>query len=346
MFKSRAHVINLILGIILIAVIIANVITVINYRSSDRFEWSHGVYTTQGNTIQVADCNFNFDKNSYGYAISRTRILNNGREDINFAEKGVENKFYPNQLYICWYSYTEKKFYEGNFDLPYNQINRIAEQLRKTTNAYDLTYARANPNKIDLNFIAEVRPKGEVAVYISDLQKYIEIGKYKAKSVQKTIEIFEDSNGAISKTDPPNVAIKTALVMERYPYTIQTHFPANLKLRGLSVDPYNQNNWKLEKNKLNTFPQLINIPQSLGVTWGTDSKEYYVEYYFQAEEILAAFRSLNALSNSSDIKLMFDVNEKNDNVLVSLQRGNKSIKLNYAYDELDISDRIPQKDDE
>nr|WP_199157960.1 DUF2931 family protein [Pedobacter sp. ASV2] len=341
MFKERENIINVVLAAILGIIIIANIVKMKNYRAGDRFEWSSGVYTKPGNTIQVANCTF-FYANNWNYEINKTKILNTGREDINYTEKGLEKAFYPDSLDICWYSYTERKFYGGKFLLPYKLINDLARQLRNTTKSYNIEYARANPDKIQLYFFAEVLPGGKITTWLSDLDKYIEIGKHQAKPVNKTWEIFNSNYG--NNTEKVNIATQTALVMEEYPHSVKFLLPDSLK--ALTIDPFNQVRWELDKEKPRNIPIFKNIPKEIDFTWGNKEKEYWVQWYFKDEEILSAFKKLQSLPGNSEPILLITVNDKNDKVVTSLKKGNTIIELHYAYDQFQIYDRTPKKEDE
>ncbi len=344
MFKERENIINLVLAAILVVLIAANVLKAKHYRAGDRFEWGSGVYSKPGNTVQVAECTFSYAGN-WNYSINKTQILSTGRQNINYTEKGLEDAFYPDSLHLCWFSYTERKFYEGRFSLPYVHINALAKTLRATTNEYEIKYARANPDKINLYFFAELLPEGKVTVWLSDLGKYIEIGKYQAKEVNKTWKIFSDPPyGQDNHINRVNIHTQTALVLEEYPYSIEIQLPGQLSVRALSIHPYNQVSWTLDKKNGTPLPVFKNIPQSIDITWGNGEKEYWVQYYFKDEEILSAFKKLQSLPGNSQTVLVVKVNDKNDQVFVSLKKGNTQVELPYAYDHLQVYDRIPEKE--
>ncbi|WP_316804968.1 DUF2931 family protein [Pedobacter nototheniae] len=345
MFKERENIINVVLAAILILIITANIVKMKNYRAGDRFEWSSGVYSMPGNTVQVAKCTFSY-ADHWNYSINNDKILNNGRDDINYTEKGLEKAFYPDSLDISWYSYTERKFYGGNFLLPYRLINDLARQLRNTTKSYNIDYARANPDKVRLQFLAEVLPNGKLTVWLSDLDKYIEIGKYQAKQINKTWEIFNSSYGNSETNKKINIASQTSLVMDEYAYSIEIQLPDLLSLRTLSVNPYNQTSWKLDKESPQPIPVFKHIPKDIMFTWGTSKKEYWTQWSFKDEEILSAFKKLQSLPGNNKTILLIKVNDKNDKVTTSLKKGSTIIALQCAYDDPKIYEREPQKEDD
>ncbi len=332
MFKGRENIINAVLSAVLGIWIIANVVKSINYRAADRFDWGSGVYTQPGNTVQVAECTFSYGS-GWNYSINKTAVLSNGRENINYTEKGLNNAFYPDNLTICWYSYTEQKFYEGKFSLPYKHINELARTLRNTTDY-----------KINLYFLAELLPQGKITVWLSDLGKYVAIGKYQAKAVNKTWEIFNSPYGGDNKTKT-NSATQTALVMEEHPYSVEIHLPELLSLQDLTINPYNQIGWHLDKKNIQAIPIFKNIPHEIDITWGNEQKVYWVHYYFKDEEILSAFKKLQSLPGNNKTVLQVKVNDQNDQVTMDLKKGNMSIILPYAYGQPEIHDFIPQKEE-
>ncbi|MCZ4245595.1 DUF2931 family protein [Pedobacter punctiformis] len=340
MFKERANIINIVLGAILGFIIIAIIIKVINYKGGERFEWRSGVYTRPGNTVQVAECNF-FHSGYWAYPVRKDQILNSGVENINYTENSKDNSFYPDSLKICWFSYTERKFYEGDFLLPYRLIKDMAKELRSTTKEYS-DYAKTYPDHIELYFFAELLPGGKLTVWLSDRTKYLEIGKYQAKEVKRTWEIFDDRHSD-EKPDKIDIPTQVALVMDQYPHTIEVHSPESLSLRNLDVEPYNQANWHLDKEKPE-IPVFKNIPKNISFTWGNDQKEYSTECYFKDGDILSAFKRLQSLPGNNQMVLQIKVNDTNNKVTVSLKKGSTVIDLQSRFD-AEIYERVPQKED-
>ncbi|OXB04760.1 hypothetical protein B0A81_16485 [Flavobacterium plurextorum] len=180
---------NKLLTVILLVTIIANVFQFYNYKSYERFDWTGSVISSKGNIVQVAVCDFKGND----YHINKDKILNEGWDQINDCKENMKNSFLPDSLSITWFSYNEQKFYSGSFALPTEIILTKATQigvLPSIKNDYDLDRV--------LHFIAEVQPKGKVAVWIqksnkNDKDSKLKIGIYQAKETKATWHIFDYS---------------------------------------------------------------------------------------------------------------------------------------------------------
>lgn len=328
-FIKKEDRINVLLAVLLVIIIAANCIQVYNYKADERFEWSSGVLSAKGNVIQVSSCYFHHTDN-WNYDVDKNSVLDDGWDSINYSENSKENAFYPDSLSITWFSYTEKKFYDGNFKLPYSVILEKAKQLRTTTSEYDMDFARENPNKIALQFLAEVMPKGKIIVWISDYGKKIKIGEYQAKPVNRTWHIFDDiqEKDTDSKID---IALKTALVMEKHPYMIDLTLADGFSLLTAEVQPFDQNNWSLESGG-NKGPHIFScIPADIRLSWGNDKNEFAAQISFKELETLSAFRKLDSPENTNPLMLELTVDNKNDSIHILLKREQKRIKIIPSY---------------
>ena len=102
----------------------------------------------------------------------------------------------PQKLYVAYYSLQEDKFYEGLFDLPYDELKMDFEKIWKEYPNKSL-YMADKFNRYS-DFIVGVAPEGNIVVwlksYISNDQKII--GTYKAKVTNSiTWEDFRGMNG-------------------------------------------------------------------------------------------------------------------------------------------------------
>lgn len=331
MFKQKENIINLILSAVIVVIILAIVIKNITYNAGERFDWSAGVYTQKGNIVQVANCTF-FNKDWSNYSIDAEKIIKNEKEDINYAESSVDNKFYPDSLDITWYSYEDQKFYEGKFQLSHKKILKIAQLLRTTTTNYSIEYARANPNKIRLYFFANIKPNGKVDVVISDLDKYLIVDNYQAKETVKTWGIFKERYNRDDQKDTVNVNTRTALVIEKHPYILAIQgLPNSLSPQLLEVKYFNQDKSEFKEDKIPHSTNQENIPEYLDFTWGTPKKSFSINWRFEGEQILTAFKKLEQISNNNQIVLNVVVNANNDKISISLSKGDSKIELKSLY---------------
>jgi hypothetical protein len=343
MFKDRSDIINIILGIILLLSIGANVRQTKAYRGNERFEWGAGVFTPAGNTVQVADCAFVNGK-YWNYNIRKSMILDSGWTEVNYTERTKENALYPDSLHICWFSYNERKFYEGNFNLPYQLIFKQAELLRKTTTQYEMQYARANPDKILLYLVAEVLPQGKLNIWLTDLGKHIKISSYQAKAVNKDWTIFNEISDSQTPQPKVDIAMQVALVMEPHSFMFKSARPGKLELQHLDLDFFNQNNFDSDHYNGYYLPMYHRIPERFNMTWGDEQTAYTTSWNFKKEEILAAFRELDRLPGKDTTILKIQINEASNKLSVALKRGTEQIDLANAYPG-EIYKHKPEKND-
>lgn len=328
-FTKKEDKINILLAVLLLVIVIANVIQIYNYKADERFEWSSGVLSTKGNIVQVSSCYF-YHTGNWNYDVDKNSILDDGWDDINYSENSKENAFYPDSLSITWFSYTEKKFYNGNFKLPYSIILEKAKHLRTTTTDYDADFARENPNKISLRFLAEIMPDGKIRVWISDYSKRLKIGEYQAKSVNETWHIFDDiaEKNVHTKID---IATKIALVMEPHQYNIDLKLSDEFYLKTAEVKLRNQNSWNLEHDN-NKKPYVFDrIPAEIRLSWGNDKNDFAAQISFDELETLSAFRKFSILKNSKPLMLNLIVNNKNDSIVLLLKGENEMLKIVPSY---------------
>lgn len=327
---DRIKLTNIILAVLFIITLGANIFKTIKYRAAERFEWGGAVSSTIGYTIQVAECNF-FHTGEWGYNTDNRKILNEGWDQKNFADNNKTKSFYPDSLKMSWYSYTEQKFYEGNFALPYNKIVTQAAHLRTTTQQYEINYARAYPDQIIIYFVAEVAAGGRVTVWATDNGKRLQVGKYQALPVKKNWGIFNDSYGTQdqSKTD---IAVQTALVMEKHPYTLELVFPEYLELTNMRLSTHSQKYWEFDQKGPLEIPVFNGIPDQLNLSWKSGRKTYSATWSFQDAELLAAFRKLQPDTNGKPLVLKMETNESHTKLLLTLKNNKTAIPLKSAYD--------------
>jgi len=328
-FAKREDIINGLLAILLLLILVANAVQTYNYKADERFEWSSGVLSSKGNVVQVSSCFFHHS--SYGsYDVDKESIIDDGWDDINYSEQNIEDAFYPDSLSISWFSYMEKRFYEGNFILPYKIILAKAQQLRMNTNQYEESFSRANPDKIALRFLAEIMPSGKLAVWILDGDKKLKIGNYQAKAVNETWHIF-DGHGETDSTSNIDIPTKVALVMERYPYKIEVRLPSGFHLRDSDFIFFNQNNWYFHSREPEKIPVFDGIPDNIRLSWGNGKKKFSSQISFKEDEILSAFRTLKIQQNQNPLLLELKINNANDSISIILKNAKKSLKILPSY---------------
>jgi len=105
------------------------------------------------------------------------RVVSNGwgrSGSIHVVEPLV--KPVPKRLDIRWFSFTEDKFYEGSFDLPWQEMQRLFDA--------GLAEGRSLPKPEPYNgVVVGMAPEGLVAVWMSASVEKVEIATYQARVV-------------------------------------------------------------------------------------------------------------------------------------------------------------------
>lgn len=284
--------------------------------------------SSKRNIVQVSSCYFNHT-NYWADDVDKELIIDDGWDNINYTDF-KNDAFYPDSLSIIWFSYIERKFYEGKFALPYNIILEKAKQLRISVKQDKENYAEANPNKIALRFLAEIKPNGKLTVWISDDDKRIKIGNYQAKAVTKTWHIF-DSSDETDTTSTIDISKKVALVMEQYPYEIEIKLPNGFYLKDSDFTLFNQKKWSFKSDKPEKIPIFYQIPEGIRLSWDDGKKEFWSQFNFNEDEILDAFRKLKTLQNQNPLLLELKINNTNDSISATLKNAKSSLKILPSY---------------
>lgn len=325
MEKESKHtdIINILLTIILIITLIANGVQIYFFKGSDRFDWTKSVISSKGNTVQVSNCDF---KGNH-YDIDKNKILDDGWNEINDSENVMKDTFIPDSLSIKWFSYNEQKFYGGCFALPKEIIQTNAIQMGM--------YPSYNDFNSILHFIAEVQPKGKVAVWIEKLDKNdkgakLKIGTFQAKEITATWHIFDD-HPETDKTSDINISKKIALVMEKHPYKVEIKLPRGYTFEGSNFEFFNQNIWSYNSNKVKDPLIFYFLPKQFELQWGNGKKSFSTQFSFDEDEVLDAFRKNNNKSEPLVLELILSDRYNFAKVVLRNNKTNSEIVFKDKY---------------
>lgn len=314
---------NIVLTVILIITIIANGVQNYSFKGQERFEWNIGVISTKENTVQVANCDFKGNS----YDIDKNTILNNGWDKINFPKNNTVGAFFPDSLSISWFSYNEKKFYKGNFALPNETILRKAIQMGVFP-SQNYTYRK---DQI-VNFIAELQPKGKLAVWMQNFDKEdnetkFKIGTYQAKEIKANWHIF-DHFSETDKTSDIDISRKVALVMEKHFYKLEITLPSGYTLDNSYFKLFNQNIWYFTERELKTTLGLQFLPKEFYLRWGNGRKFFTTQFSFNEEDVLDTFRKESSIGDkTASLVLELIVNDNNNAIKVMLKNTKTNSKF-------------------
>ena len=217
---------------------------------------------------------------------------------------GPKLKPLPNRISITYFSYTENKFYKGEFDLPYQYILSLFEKGYYSPK----TKGQQTYNEI----VTGVAPGGAVAVWLFGIDRRTEVFFGHAKEEDLPWEEFLD-NPDIEREDFARKGVEASVE------------PLALKKLDAEGIPYGlwdryhiRYNWQLDINAENSpgLVELISyyngeegyllhpdenpddnhyraIPVHLDYIWITpEGQGFGVQYHFDEDEIFKAFKHL------------------------------------------------------
>ena len=254
---------------------------------------------------------------------------------------GEDLKALPHRLSISFFSYTENKFYRGDFKLPYQKIlNLFKEGYISPHDGNQITYYK---------IIVGVAPGGFVSVWLQSYDRITEVFTGYATEEEGRWESV-NTNPDITREEYVRLGIEDVLKKEEILSIKQNGIPFGL------WETYSQRyNWQLVLNGMAFEKNLIDrisyfngehdflyypmdgailtatraIPSDFYFVWAREGKDgLVVDLKFNEAEILAAFKKLG--SHNEPLKLEFRMvkkaNGKND-LTIWLQNEKETIEL-------------------
>ena len=218
---------------------------------------------------------------------SRDLTSSSSRESIYF-QKNTE--LLPDSLNLKYFSVDERKFYQLQTKIPYDLIKN-SEQ-----NSKDLT-----------KLSCEIFPKGKVILKI-DQEDFpaISIASYQAKETRGNLDqlIYKESLGEKYNDYEgiENISDFSDLLQNQYRWIFKVDLEAGDQLLNAYAYSFAEKTiFDLKEKSLNEFE---NIPKTFYVRFG-NVNQYGIDYYFNALEILNAFRKLDKINGPEPITLTF-----------------------------------------
>jgi hypothetical protein len=167
----------------------------------ETFEWDATSCAPNMYPVEMYQTSFIFE-NGYTMDIPGSAFMQNGWGEEGSIVGGNNFKPLPVGLDITWISYTENKFYTGNFPLPTDSIAKLfKEGFTEFQSKKHGTY-----NIINVG----MAPGGVVVVWMMGGGKVVEIGRYQAKDTVVNIVDFKP----YAQIDDLDTYVKTVLENE------------------------------------------------------------------------------------------------------------------------------------
>lgn len=237
---------------------------------TEKFRWSVEVGADLTAPMEVAYGDFTDSKGEFQWIPSGEYLGNNRWEDGGGSYVvGDETRRIPERMSITWFSYTEDKFYTGDFELPQK---RIYDLFKKDYGYYMEDNGTQSKNEYN-TFTIGLAPQGLLTLWISGCAT-TEIGTFQAhedltanwnvfsknpnreeviKNYQKDMLPFVQEE--IKQNKISNKIYKNRL--KRYNYTIGVNKP-DFKIYDYSLHFINHENLYIYNNGLEYLADAIN----------------------------------------------------------------------------------------
>ncbi|MEO6670263.1 MAG: DUF2931 family protein [Ferruginibacter sp.] len=294
----------------------------------EKFKWFPTECAPELYPMRIIRGDFIF-KNGESIYIPDSRTINNGWGEVGSIHiVGEELKPLPVRLLITWFSFTEDKFYVGNFTLPYNRILELFTQGFQ----HPLTGKRTTYTRI----IIGMAPGGFISIWLAGNGVVIELCTFEAEEtsidwklisedLSKTRKEFikerleevlnADEIAKISKNIPIGLWKKYKTI---YSWTLL--IIGRVEIQNIWLRFYNGEsqfiNYKLG-NRLEEFGKPV--VKKIEIKWIAQSgKKYSGSVFFDEQEIFEAFKKLNPITSGS-VKLQIEISDVDQGLKIYLR---------------------------
>lgn len=341
---------------------------------TEKFEWDGDATAPVGYPMWIIYPHSFILSNGYEAVIPNNSEMQDGwGGSLRSWSVGESNKAIPDSLKIAWYSYTEDKFYKGNFKMPQEKIYNLFKDGYliygiDTKRLVNDGYKKKELHKETYDALTVgLAPKGMVVVWASGQNK-IEIGRFQGEEVPKGKE--EDKMWEqITYLKNRPIAVKqqianfTAKVRDevlqgkisskrwdtyrlRYPWKVT--FNQSLEIYDFYIQFFNSEKIglpsttdQLSYNKIILENSLKAVPNNLGIfVKSQNGLKYWIRIdYFEEQEVIQTFKDLAKISPNNDITMLINIDESFTEISVVLKNDIKEIILEKCKTKLFLIDK-------
>jgi len=313
-----------------------------NYNMT-KFDWLASESAPKNYPMKVIKGDFFFPDNGSLYIPNGKRVDGGWGVGVSTHIVGDDLKSLPDRLEITYFSYTEDKFYSGEFSLPYERILKLFnEGYYSPTDEEDITYHY---------IIAGIAPGGTVSVWLSGTDKSVEVFSGQAKEVDIDWDEFTGEKLNITRKEYIESAINEELSSEAKIKLLQNGVPVErwskyhksrfhwrltlveMKLRDnrtKRVYYFNGEEGYLEIASDEKLPKdSSSVPKSMSIVWnrtGYLKDDLIINMDFDEAEIFSAFEAIGRDDMAFEMEFRMEP-EKNYDFTVWLQNEKDSIEL-------------------
>lgn len=263
-------------------------------------------------------------------------LIDNGWGELGSTHVvGKTTKALPVKLTATWFSFTENKFFSGEFLLPYDTILKEFE-----------TMARNRDNVRDSNWIiVGFGPEGAVSVWASGIGTQIEVGNYKAAEVTMNWKTVLD-NDQVSRADFIDDILRESLTPQALrdlkkhgvPPGISDHYSKQYRWNLEVIGQKNRMVWLKTLNGEEEYFDFVKtsnarssrgLPKSMEVFWDDKlGQKFQAVILFDEAEVTAAYKKLSAERTDHPMQLQLEISDNFEVIHTSLNDGKYVILLN------------------
>ena len=344
-----------------------------NYKT-EKFEWDGDATAPHDYPMWIIYPHSFILSNSYEAVIPNDSFMADGWEgSANSWSVGESNKAMPDSLKIAWYSYTENKFYKGNFKMPQEKIYNL---FKDGYLIYGINWEKADKNN---DYAKELHketfsaltvglaPKGMVVVWASGQNK-IEIGRFQGEEVPEGPEADKMWEQIADLSDRPisvkqSMAKFTSEVREevlnskisskrwddyrsRYPWKIVFNLPLEIyeyQIRFFNSEhfgyPPTKDQASYNKEILETKDKAVPSELDLFVKSENGLKHLIRIDSFDEQEIIQSFKNLAKSNSNGSITMLINVDNAFTKVNIVLKNDIKEIVLEKCKTKLFLIDK-------
>ena len=248
----------------------------------------------------------------------------------------------PDSLYVCWFSRSEDKFYQGRFKLPTQLIKDRFDEIWLTYGSASKKMQASKYERFE-DLIVGVTPGGGVIVWQKSSDQQIEIGHYQAKEIQMEWNKFADINNfgdgstrqhfITSQKNSITLPIpfgKAEKYREKFIWKCGVEVGRDLKAVNFELSLLNgevESIYRDYKNGTNEFRARA-VPARLNfLVQQLNKKSYNFEILFDEDDLFKAFHTICA-DKKTEAKLVLVLDNNNKISKIVLRNKTQEYVLN------------------
>ncbi|MCM8537734.1 MAG: DUF2931 family protein [Lentisphaeraceae bacterium] len=321
------------------ALLLVGIIIFFTGCASKKYEWLATECAPKNYPMQIISGAF-ICPNGYVQELPLNKIISNGwGTRVSTHIVGSKFKPLPSKLEITWFSFTEDKFYSGEFELPLEVIRTLMKQ------GYVDHTGNEQKKEIFNRFMAGVAPGGHVSVWLAGSSDSRAIANFKAKEIDVPWKTVLD-NPSVTRKDYIKLILSKDVAEALTPlespivrwqeyerqYKWKLKFETPQEMESVFINSLNgerrflnyQSKHPLNLQKL-TY-DIHAVPENIRYVFETtDKKRYSIKIYFDHQKVFKAFKEFEAESEEFKLEVKFE--SWKGKPQITLVNGDKMMKI-------------------